>query len=117
MGGSQVKAEKTAGQLYQEREKRVSDAIQLKVPDRVPIVVSFGYFPTKYTGITCEDVYYDYGKRRMAVKKTVLDFEPDMYRTEAIVPGATLEALDCKQIIDVVGKGGGFIMSPQKLHG
>jgi hypothetical protein len=28
---------KTPEELYQEREKRFNDAVQLKVPDRVPI--------------------------------------------------------------------------------
>ena len=49
-------------ELFQEREKRVSDAIQLKVPDRVPIVVMSGFFPAYYSGISCEDAMYDVDK-------------------------------------------------------
>jgi len=49
--------DKMTEELYQERLKRVEDAIQLKVPDRVPIVTSFGYFPAKYNGITCKDAF------------------------------------------------------------
>ncbi len=43
-----------AQQLYDAREKRISEAIQLKIPDRVPLEISFGYFPAKYAGISCE---------------------------------------------------------------
>jgi hypothetical protein len=68
---------KTPEQLYEERVKRVEDAIQLKIPDRVPVIFSVGYFPAKYTGITCADAFYNPGKWKEAAKKTVIDFEPD----------------------------------------
>lgn len=45
--------DKTPEELYQERNKRVSEAVRLQIPHRVPIVLSFGYFPAKYAGITC----------------------------------------------------------------
>jgi len=45
--------EKTIEQLYQERDKRVNDAIRLEIPDRVPIDMSFGYFPAKICGSNC----------------------------------------------------------------
>ena len=38
-------------QLRDEREKRIMDAIQLRIPDRVPINCPMGYFPAKYAGI------------------------------------------------------------------
>ena len=69
--------EKTTEELFQERNKRVNDAIQLKIPDRVPIELSFGYFPARYTGIPCSVVYYEPYKWLEAVRKTVLDFQPD----------------------------------------
>ena len=49
--------EKTAEELYKERNQRVMDAIHLKIPDRVPIEMGFSYFPAKYTGITCEPAF------------------------------------------------------------
>jgi hypothetical protein len=52
--------EKTAEELYREREKRVAEAIRMQVPNRVPLEIAFGYFPSKYTGITCQAAYYDY---------------------------------------------------------
>ena len=33
---------KTAEELGKEREKRVKDALELRVPDRVPLVTLFG---------------------------------------------------------------------------
>jgi hypothetical protein len=89
---------KTPEELFKERTERVEDAIQLKVPDRVPLVVTFGLFPAKYAGITCEEAFYDANKWKMALKKTVLAFEPDMFHSQQLSSGAVLEALDCKQV-------------------
>lgn len=102
---------KTPEQLYQEREKRVTDAIQLKIPDRVPISTIFGYFPAKYAGITCEDAFYDYDKWLMAYKKTVLDFEPDIAHLWQFFPGTVLEYLDPREI-----KWPGHGVSPYHGH-
>ena len=71
--------DKTPDQLYRERLKRVEDAIQLKIPDRVPIALSLGYFPAKYGGITCADAFYDPVKWKEASIKTVVDFQPDVF--------------------------------------
>jgi len=98
-------------ELRWEREKRVSDAIQLKVPDRVPIVTTFGYFPAKYADATCKDAWYDYDRWLAAYKKTVRDFEPDMVFTQSFVPGEALERLDPMQI-DWPGHG----VSPDHSH-
>jgi uroporphyrinogen-III decarboxylase len=90
---------KTAKELGEEREKRVRDAIELKVPDRVPLIPFFEFFPAFYAGITPQEAMYDYDKAYHAYKKTILDFEPDMYTGPAVFrSGPALEALDCKQI-------------------
>ncbi len=90
---------KTPKQLYEERVKRVEDAIQLKIPDRVPVILSVGYFPAKYTGITCADAFYNPGKWKEAAKKTVIDFEPDTCLATGPDSGGALEALDFKQMV------------------
>jgi hypothetical protein len=46
-------------ELYRQREKRVNDAIALRVPDRIPLLVMFGFFPAKYAGMTIEEVMYE----------------------------------------------------------
>lgn len=91
--------EKTPEQLYQERNKRILDAIQLRIPDRVPVDLSFGYFPAKYAGITCEAAYYDYYAWLKATKKTVLDFQPDgVFYVQPFSPGLVLEYIDPKSM-------------------
>ncbi|MFC1868025.1 uroporphyrinogen decarboxylase family protein [Thermodesulfobacteriota bacterium] len=89
--------EKTPKELYKERLKRVEDAIQLKVPDRVPIVPIGDYFPSKYCGVSVEAAFYDPAQWRQAVKKTMVDFEPDLYRASRGFPGRVYEILGCTQ--------------------
>src|SRR4030042_6768826 len=65
-----------AEQLFREREKRISDAIQLKVPDRVPVWhQDLGFFPARYTGITFQEMMCNSEALVAAYKKTILDFE------------------------------------------
>ena len=90
---------KTPKELYEERNGRITDAIQLHVPDRIPLNLSFGYFPAKYTGISYKDAWYDNDKWLEATKKTILDFDPDgIYYIQPFIPGAALEHLELKQI-------------------
>jgi len=91
--------EKTPEELYRERAKRVADAIQLKVPDRVPLEIAFGYFPAKYTGVPCEAAYYDYDQWLAACKKTVLDFGADVSSVQPFSPGEVLEMVDPKNMM------------------
>ena len=92
--------EKTPQELFRERTKRVEDAIQLKVPDRVPFLPFFSFFPAKYAGISFEQAMYDYGKLAEVYKKAIIDFQPDMYTNPygLISVGPTLELLDYKQL-------------------
>ena len=92
---------KDAAELYKEREKRVVDAIALRKPDRVPILPLFGFFPTKYAGMTVEETMYDPDKLFDAQLKTLLEFQPDMDQAPFAnrFLGPVLEALDFKQLI------------------
>ena len=65
------------GELYEEREKRIADAICLREPDRVPVVPLFAFFNCYYTGTTPAEAYKDPDKAIGAWRKTILDFEPD----------------------------------------
>lgn len=51
--------DKTSRQLYEEREKRILDAIALKEPDRIPVVPLFAFFNCYYTCITPGEAYRD----------------------------------------------------------
>ena len=44
-----------AEERYRQRKKRVEDAIQLKVPDRVPVLANFRFFASRYYGMTSEE--------------------------------------------------------------
>lgn len=88
---------KTVEQLYEEREKRVRDAIELRVPDRVPVTVGTGVFAARYAGLTASVMYYDHAAYREACKKVLLDFEPDTgAATMATNSGLVMEILDTR---------------------
>jgi len=89
---------KSAKQLRREREKRIMDAIQLRIPDRVPIMCPIGYFPARYTGIPYSAAYYDYDKWYSAYEKTLQDFQPDVIYPQPFTPGKALELLGPKQM-------------------
>ncbi len=59
MENIEEKTDKSPEELYQEREKRVRDTIQLKEPDRVPVLMGCAYFPGKYAGVPSSAAYYD----------------------------------------------------------
>lgn len=94
-----------AEKAYKRRTKRIADVIQLKIPDRVPIVPSFGMFPALDNGYTCEEVMFDYEKAHQAWLKTLSDFEPDLFLGSGYaLSGPVLEALDYKQL-KIPGRG------------
>ena len=104
--------------LFQTREKRVNDAVELKVPDRVPIMVISGFYPAFHYGITCQEAMYEPDKAIAAWSRFVLDFEPDMidspFATRVI--GGPLEALDYRQL-KWAGHGVGVNDSYQFVEG
>jgi len=93
--------EKTPEELFKERSQRVEDVVQLRVPDRVPVVPTFQYFYAKYGGITSKQAHYDYDKWSMAVKKTAVDFQPDLIQNPRhliLAPGLLMEMVDLREI-------------------
>ena len=88
---------KSPEELYRERLNRVEDAIQLKVPDRVPFFPRLGFFAARYVGLTPEEAVNDSGKWLAANKKVILDLEPDIYSVSQN-PGRSWAAMDCKQM-------------------
>lgn len=75
---------------FYKRAKRLKDVIELKKPDRVPIVPNMGFYPAKYAGITAEEAMYDYDKLAMAWKKFNNDFDFDAITTCALVGSGPL---------------------------
>jgi hypothetical protein len=80
---------KSPQELYQEREKRIQDATELKIPDRIPFVPQDTGLFSKYTGLTWEEAMYDAGKYIAALKKTVIDFDFDAYYPPLIMTSGT----------------------------
>jgi hypothetical protein len=108
---------KSPEELYEEREKRIREAIGLQEPDRVPTSLRFTYFPGTYLGLPKSAAYYEPEKWKKAVIRTILDFEPDMsgsyagtssgevseilQPTQSRWPGGTLPENTAHQAIDV----------------
>lgn len=92
---------KPVEQLYAEREKRVRDTVELREPDRVPIVLGYegGNFAARYCGVPLSAAYYDPVAYKEAYRKMMLDFEPDLQRGMApsTNSGLALEVLDARQ--------------------
>ncbi len=86
--------------LLQEREKRINDAIALREPDRVPVMLMLGFFPAKFAGITFEDAMYDYDKTMKAWVDATVEFQPDAYEDPfpARFLGKIFERLDYRQM-------------------
>lgn len=92
-----------AEDAYKRRAKRISDAVQLKAPDRVPVELTFGIFPALYAGFTAEEVLFDRRKNFEAYKKTVTDLGADTFRFRP-AQGTMLEFMECKQVM-LPGRG------------
>lgn len=90
-------ASPAAEQGYRQRAKMIKDVIQLKKPERIPIVPWWGVYPAHYAGITVQEAMYDYGKLGDAWKKFNADFMPDALVSAALIgPGKVFDMLDYK---------------------
>ena len=88
------KTGKTTEQLYEEREKRIRDAIECKEPDRIPL--STHPEMQLYTGVPNSAGYYDPIAFKRAMRQINLDLEPDMANMGIPMSGAAMTALDLK---------------------
>jgi hypothetical protein len=86
--------------LYEQRKKRIVDAIELRVPDRVPVTASFYFFPARYYGCTFQDMMYDLDKLQDVYLTVTREFEPDLAQSPfgVILPGPLLDVLDYRQM-------------------
>ena len=84
---------------YKRRAGRIADVIQLKTPDRVPVVPSFGMFPFLDNGLTSEEAVFDYEKADRAAMKTLEELKPDMFLGSGYAfPAPLFEALGYRQL-------------------
>ena len=71
--------------------------MDLKKPDRVPLLPFMGGFFAQYSGITPKEVMYDYDKYTQAWLKYNRDFRPDyLVFSGAFNPGKVFDLLDYK---------------------
>jgi Uroporphyrinogen decarboxylase (URO-D) len=68
---------KTPEILGEERARRIRDAMQLKQPDRVPLVMSAGYLLAEMGGVTKQQLLEDPENTQRLLEKAALEFEPD----------------------------------------
>jgi uroporphyrinogen-III decarboxylase len=90
-----VVSEKT----YRDRVLRLSQAMRLQEPDRVPVILQSGNFPVYYGGSTLQKTMYDYEELRRVWLKFAHDFCYDMdsiQGPESIHSGKVLELVQHK---------------------
>jgi hypothetical protein len=82
---------------YKARVQRFKDVIELKKPDRVPILIMSTFMPANLHGVPPYDVMYDTDKLKSAYTKFMVEYEPDYYITPAFAGnGKIFEILDYK---------------------
>jgi len=90
---------KSPQEIYQEKEKRLQDATELKVPDRVPVAPLDSGFFVKYAGISWDEAMYDGAKARAASKKTATELDLDAFMPPAIfMSGNMADPLGFRQL-------------------
>ncbi len=82
---------------YRERTTIIRDAFEMKIPARVPVFPSEGFFPALHAGLTMKEALYEYEKVAAAILAYLEEFDPDTwFGSLAIVPGRVFDILDYK---------------------
>jgi len=83
--------------LYRERATIIRDAFELKVPARVPVFPSEGFFPILDAGMSMKEMMYDYEGVAKALLAYINKYQPDAwFGALALVPGRCFDILDYK---------------------
>lgn len=86
-----------AREAYQARVTRITKAIKLEIPDRVPCQIPAGSFPAYYAGLDLKTIMHDVEALRRAWLKFAFDFDSDMMGGPGFIfPGRVYELLDYK---------------------
>lgn len=88
--------EKTPVDLYNDRYNRIDDAINLKIPDQIPIVLDFGLLTSRYAGVPIKEIYYDHVKLGKAYEKSIPHFGPDAFMCLHFISGGVWETVGTK---------------------
>jgi len=98
-GQIEKKNHKSVEQLFKEKQKRLWDAMTMKEPDRVPIVLGSTFFPLKYVGLPFSTAYYDPIRWKASYAQMIADFDPDTWGSAAAQSGPALDILESKTIL------------------
>jgi hypothetical protein len=90
----QTRTGKTPEQLYREREKRITDCVELREPDSIPLWFIAEGNPR--LNLKPAAAFYDPVVWKEALVKEILEFEPDLYIAIFGGAGHSWEALDIK---------------------
>ncbi len=84
-----------AAAAYEERVRIIRDAIQLRIPTRIPLCPHVGAFPARQAGISVQQAMYDYAALGEALRGYHREFLPDsLTGAAAFGSGPLLETLD-----------------------
>lgn len=92
--------DKQPSDLYQAREKRIEDVIELRQPDRVPIFLYSTFWAARAAGMTCEQAMYDYSGLSDAMRKAIVDLQPDAFQPchPMLSLGPTMDMIGYRQL-------------------
>lgn len=76
------------------REKRISDAVELKLTDRVPFVPQIGNFYALGYGLTIQKVMEDITTLIPVLEQYIRKYDPDMVYAPGFYPAAVLECAE-----------------------
>ncbi|OGO37082.1 MAG: hypothetical protein A2147_05750, partial [Chloroflexi bacterium RBG_16_57_8] len=82
---------------YKERVKRLTDALRLRKPDRVPVTPALGEFVATYAGYTQKDITYDADKIIDAATRCTVELDFDAKTPASTPQGRVWEILGNKQ--------------------
>ncbi len=68
---------KSHQQLFKERQQRIQDALQLRKPDRIPIMLPMGYLLAEIGGITKQELHDNAEKAQMLLERAAQEYQPD----------------------------------------
>ena len=85
-------------QKYRERATRMTKAIKMEIPDRVPVHLTSGGIIAYNAGFTLKDVIYDYSKIMPAWRKWLNDYDQDSNDIPGFFPARVYEILDYRSM-------------------
>jgi len=86
--------------LFDERMKRIMDAVELRQPDRVPVAFFNMFWLARYGRISYREAMYDYGRLSEIARRALLELQPDMYAHPHLLTavGPVMEKMGYRQL-------------------